>query len=212
MKARCFMSGTSTEIKPCPMCGQEIKAIARKCRFCGEMLDGSSTDQAEIWRDGKLLVMRKGAELPYRCIKTNGPADVWQKRTLIWSPWWVVVLILFNQLIGLLAYLLVRKRAKIRIGLCEARRAARVKAIWAAWLLPFLGVGLMGAGVVAVNNDPNTPLVFLMLVGLLMLLAGLIITLTLPGGVKAQRISETHIWIKGVHPDYLASFPEFPGE
>ena len=121
------MSGTSAETKPCPMCGQEIKAIARKCRFCGEMLDGSSTDQAEIWRDGKLLVMRKGAELPYRCIKTNGPADVWQERTLIWSPWWVLVLILLNQLIGLLAYLLVRKRAKIRIGLCEAvgRRESR---------------------------------------------------------------------------------------
>jgi hypothetical protein len=34
------MSGPITvDTKPCPMCGEQILAVARKCRHCGEYLD-----------------------------------------------------------------------------------------------------------------------------------------------------------------------------
>ncbi|MFM8289614.1 MAG: hypothetical protein ACKOGA_23235, partial [Planctomycetaceae bacterium] len=203
------MSAASDETKLCPMCGREIKAVARKCRFCGEMLDGTSADAAGIWREGRLLVMRKDAELPYRCIKTNTPADVWLKRDLSWAPWWVLALLLMSLPIGLIAYLLAGKRAKIRIGLCEQRRAARVRAIWLAWLLALLGIGLFIVGGVSADAQPNTPLVYLIPAGILSLLIALLMGATLPHVVRAQKISKEHIWLKGVHPDYLAEFPEF---
>ncbi len=35
------------ETKECPFCGQSIKSIARKCRHCGEYLDGGPGDFAD---------------------------------------------------------------------------------------------------------------------------------------------------------------------
>jgi hypothetical protein len=35
------------DTKPCPNCGEEIRAIARKCRFCGEYLDPSLKPQTD---------------------------------------------------------------------------------------------------------------------------------------------------------------------
>jgi uncharacterized membrane protein YvbJ len=31
----------SDEMKACPLCGENILAVAKKCKHCGEMLDGS---------------------------------------------------------------------------------------------------------------------------------------------------------------------------
>ncbi|MFM7163133.1 MAG: hypothetical protein ACKO3P_22510 [Planctomycetaceae bacterium] len=206
------MSAASDETKLCPMCGREIKAVARKCRFCGEMLDGTSADAAGIWREGRLLVMRKDAELPYRCIKTNTPADVWLKRDLSWAPWWVLVMLALSLPIGLVCYLIVGKRAKIRIGLCEQRRAARIRAICVAWGLVLLGVGLLFYGFASANGVPPSPLWWLVAAGVLTIWTGIIVGMSLPGVIVARRISENYIWLKGVHPDYLAEFPEFLGE
>ena len=40
-KTQAPASAPETDTKPCPCCAETIKAAAKKCRFCGEILDGS---------------------------------------------------------------------------------------------------------------------------------------------------------------------------
>jgi hypothetical protein len=45
-----------------------------------------------------------------------------------------------------------------------------------------------------------------------LLLAGAIVGSVQARIVAPSRITKEYVWLKGVHPDYLASLPPFPGE
>jgi hypothetical protein len=207
------MANLSSDTKLCPMCGEEIKAIARKCRFCGEYFDEEGgvghSRESGIWRDGNQLVMTHDAELPYVCIKTNRPADVWLPRTVSWYPKWTLVLLPLGLLVWLIVAGLLRRQATIRVGLCESRRVGRVWTIVLAWGGVVLGLGLLILGAVLEKRQPEA--VWLIPVGIVLFFASAIVGATLPTIVSAAYLNEDHIWLKGVHPDYLARFPEFPG-
>ena len=105
------------------------------------------TDGRDLaWRDGKKLVVRKGAELPDRCIKCNAPAGGYRySRTLEWvKPIWLVTLFL-GLLLFALVYLIVRKKGKITVGLCEVHRRRRTRAIAWGWLSALAGIAGSGA-------------------------------------------------------------------
>lgn len=207
------MSELSAATKLCPLCGEEIKAIARKCRFCGEYFDEDGgvghSPKSGIWRDGNQLVMTRDAELPYVCIKTNRPADVWLPRTVSWYPRWTLVLLPLGLLVFVLVAGLLRKQAPIRVGLCESRRVGRLWTIGLAWGGIVLGLGLLMLGILWEKQQPEAA--SLIPLGCLLFFASAILGATLPRIVSAVYINEDFIWLKGVHPDYLARFPEFPG-
>src|SRR4030095_11876879 len=71
-----------------------------------------------VWRSGKVLVAAKGTVFPDRCIKCNAATQPSQrmKRSLYWYPPWVILIILFSLLIGLIVAMIVRKTAKVEIG------------------------------------------------------------------------------------------------
>jgi hypothetical protein len=72
-----------------------------------------------------------------------------------------------------------------------------------------LGLGLLILGAVLEKRQPEAA--WLIPVGIVLFFASAIVGATLPTIVSAAYLNEDHIWLKGVHPDYLARFPEFPG-
>src|SRR5215510_694907 len=87
------------------------------------------------WRDGRLMVMLPGTELPPRCVKCNKPADEPTKaRTLTWYNPWLLLLILVGVLVWLIVIMIVRKHTVVSPGLCADHKKRRRNVIAAAWI------------------------------------------------------------------------------
>lgn len=161
---------------------------------------------AAIWRDGRFLVMRKHVTLPDICVKSNqasqGPR---LKRVMYWHHPAVFVTVLAGLLVYVILALVLRKSATVWVPLTEAWWARRRRAIAiacglvAAGLLSlFLGIGL---------NFTNDLAGLGILFGIALLIAGAIA----PRMIAPHKINDDFVWIKGVHPDYLARLPEYRG-
>lgn len=198
------LAGSHDATKVCPVCGEVIKAVALRCRYCRE--DLAKWRDGGVWRDGKLLVMNKNAELPARCVKTNEPTDDWLKRSLYWHNPLLYFLIVFPGLLGYaIVALLVRKTATIRVGLSPQGFSRRRWGIATAWLSFLIGFSLMIFGIA--NTKPDNSMWILAVVGGLGVFIGVIVGVIRSQVVSAKKIDDDHVWLKGVHPDYLAMLP-----
>ncbi len=153
--------------------------------------------------------MTKGAQLPYVCIKSNQPADVWLKRKLYWHASWIYLLILVSLLVYVIVALIVRQTAQIDVALCRQQIVRRRWVIAGAWFAVVSGAALIVIGLG--NARPGNDTWIASLAGLIVLLAGAIIGAVQARIVTPTRITKEHVWLKGVHPAYLAALPEFPG-
>ena len=173
-------------------------------------------DETGVWRDGVLLVMSKGAELPDRCLKCNEPANGWSlKRNLSWHPQWYYLLFLISPILYIIVALIVRKTAKTRIPLCPRHRGRRRRIIALAWTLSLVGPLVLFAGAVgsdsvkgfAGETASSAVLMISIFGGLAMFLAGLILAVIASQVVVPQKIDKRFVWLKKVSPDLLASLP-----
>jgi len=170
--------------------------------------DAQIVEDLGLWRKGRVLVMRKGVQLPARCVKSNVPAERRLKRSLYWHHPTIYLSILISILIYAILALILRKSATIYIGLSDEWFAKRHRAMFVGWLLVLASIAMLVAGVGMQDQRDAFP--WLIAASPLVFLFGAIYGLLGARMVTAVRISDEYVWLKGVHPDFLADLPEWP--
>ncbi len=170
--------------------------------FTAELADGG------LWQSGKLLIMRKDAQLPNRCVKSNQPTTRRLKRSLIWHHPAVYLALLANLIIYAILALCLQKKATIRIGLSDDWFWKRRRAIIIGWGSVLLSIGLFILA--AANLDQSDWAGWLMLGSVFLFLFGTIYGLVASRMVVATRIDDAYVWLKGVNREFLAELPVWP--
>lgn len=154
--------------------------------------------EGELYRDGKILIVRDGAAFPDRCVRCNRPAQGFRlKRTFYWHPQVWYLLILVSILIYAIVAMIIRKKATLEIPICPEHRSRRRTFTGLAFLAPL--ALCIGGGVLARD-----------LLGLWIAVAVLV---AIVFGILASqlltpdRIEDEWAYLKGAHQDFLAELP-----
>lgn len=171
----------------------------------------TATDE-HCWRDGKLVVLRAGHDLPPRCVCCNAAATpVSRPRRLSWHTPWLYLLILLNILIYIVVALLARRTVKLHPALCPRHARERRRGHWTGLALLVLGLLILFAGVA--SDDPAYS--FLrqaqFVLGALTLLGMLWVFSRLPANLGAARIDRGEVRVRGAGELFLASLPPYVG-
>jgi hypothetical protein len=173
--------------------------------------NGMFADENEgLWRQGDLLVIRKGARLPPRCLKSNEPARRYLRRNLTWVPAWVYLLILVNLLICVIVSMVLQKKATINIGLSDEWFSRRRRNTLLAWGIVGLAVLSFFAGIMLIESAEQLGAA-LMIAAPFILIGGAIFGLITARLVYPKKIDDRFIWLKGVCPEFLNELPFFNG-
>jgi len=157
-----------------------------------------------LWRDGDILVVKKGAPFPPRCVKTNQPTSFFLKRELHYNSPWVYLTVFLGLLILVIVALVTRKSATLHVGLSEEYNRERKRAILTAWMIALSGIGLFVAGIGYEQAVALSVGIFAFV--------GAIIYGTIKGRViSAKKIDDQFAWVKGVCPEFLDQLPEWRG-
>ena len=198
----------------CPMCAENNRKAAKVCRFCGE--DLTPDELSGVWRDGNQLVMSIDAELPYRCVKTNEPAEILLRRKLSWHSPVIFLAIFAGLLIYIILAVILSKKADIQVPLSRRIQKRRTTAIVAGWLLGLGGLAVMILTCVFLADSQNSTwkdaIPFVIIGGIVFVVFSAFVSSNVASIVTPAKITDSHVWLKGVHSDYLAQLPEWPGE
>ncbi|VAX41784.1 hypothetical protein MNBD_PLANCTO02-72 [hydrothermal vent metagenome] len=210
----------------CAMCGAEILGNPDACDSCGEPLREILSDYHKqcMWQCGQYLVVRFGTIFPDVCLKTNQPTNGDKhKQTFYWMSFPSVLMQIVISLIPLmfcrisqylsfvvflLAFFLVvyvQKSTELKIGI-SSKLFREMK--WKKWLcrLAVLIAFVVIIIVPSLMGIQDSFELFLSLVLFVPLSTWAYLHFASRFLLK-QSLVEPYIWIKGVHPDFLAELP-----
>lgn len=183
---------------PCAQCRFDLRGTAAgtACPECGlpviATLGGMRVD-------GARLVVRPGAVLPARCVKTNVPVSAKPvTKTFYWMhPGWLFTLLL-GLLILLIVYLIVRKPCRFTYFISpESKRRSMLRQLAA------LGTAMLG--IVAFVTGAINELGWIMAGGGIAFLTGLILLVIFSNVLQVTKARDGEFWIKGCGPEFLES-------
>jgi hypothetical protein len=157
-----------------------------------------------MWRSGRLLICRRDAHFPDRCVKSNDP--VGPQRTRLKLRW-------FHPMLFLAGTSSTANKAResetlkvtLNVGLCDRclrkfRLLKRLATIWLAVSLAALVTGLLW-------NSVD----FFVIWGGIGLLVGLVFERFFARMLIVKEINARYVKLRGAAPDFLAELPEWPG-
>jgi predicted Zn finger-like uncharacterized protein len=144
-----------------------------------------------VWSEGPIIVARKGAQLPYCCIKCGQPGEGKMiRKTFYWHEPWIYLTILAGLLVYFIVAMVVREKGELEYALCARHRARRNYGIWGGVTLLLLGIGsFVTAGVL---EEPG-----FVAIGFLLFFAGLIWAALAARMLMPTKIDPQFIWLKG---------------
>ena len=168
-------------------------------------LNAAAIESGGIWRDGNLLVMRKGAMLPDRCVKCNAPAE---GRRLKYVQLWHHPIYFLLAPVALIPILFFLHRATLSLGVCERHLRERNRAIATSVLSFVFGI----ASITIALAGERLPIAVQWRV-LCFLIAGVALLAISIRANLASVLASPHkidcdfVWLKKIAPGYLAQFP-----
>lgn len=169
-----------------------------------------NSGSAGPWRDGKALVLSRDALLPECCVKCGAPPAMHLNRKLAWHHPAVYLTILVNLFVYIVVALLVRKTAKVRVPVCAACNARRVRNIIIGTVTFILSLVMYGFGISNVNTDADLSTA-LLIGGTVLILFSLFWALSIQL-VTARKINDRFVWINKAGKNLLDTLPQWPGE
>lgn len=197
---KAFAPEEVVKINNSPVCAQ-CKPI-----FLQRITEGVPTPSiGNLWRRNKRLVTRSETIFPGRCVRCNAPAGNFRlKRTLYWMNNGYVLTVFLSPLILILVYMIVRKRAVVHIGLCEAHRVQRTAGLAIGW-------GSFAVAVILWCCAGAFDSGWWVASGLLVVLMGGLAGSVMARTITPTKIEKDYVWLSGVHRNFLAELPEWSG-
>jgi len=171
-------------------------------------------DPAVVWRNEKLIVMRKGGDLPGRCILCNEIAEPGKPRRIIYLNIWLqiamLVLFLVFNVLALIPIIIVslifRKTAKVGIPVCGEHRRKR---LWITLTTFSLLAASIGLAVMAARIPMYQGPIFM--IAAVIFVGAFVLAIIRGQLLRAKKIDKETVTLKGAKSPFLDSLPVYPG-